>query len=56
MLLKWKRPNIPRSVRSGWAPLIIALVFVLLGLIGNVLRAPEIVQYFVSDVGILHSV
>ena len=47
MMLKWKRPRIPRAVRSSYVAICTALVMVVLGLLFNVLRNPKVVQYFV---------
>lgn len=47
MMLKWKRPKIPRAVRSSYGIIATALTLVWLGLLGNVLRNPKVVQYFV---------
>ena len=47
MMLKWKRPRIPRAVRSSYVAICSALVMVVLGLLFNVLRNPKVVQYFV---------
>lgn len=47
MLLKWKRPALPRDVVSSWPNVMAACVLVCLGLVGNILRSPEAPQYFV---------
>ena len=49
MMLKWKRPRIPRAVRSSYTLIVIALVMVVMGLFGNIIRDPKVVQYFVSS-------
>ena len=46
-MLKWKRPRIPRDVRSSYFSIFCALTMVMLGLLFNVLRNPKVVQYFV---------
>lgn len=51
MLLKWKRPELPREVSSTWIAIVIGMTMVLAGLIGNVLRNPKVPQYFVLYFG-----
>jgi hypothetical protein len=46
MLLKVKRDRLPRSVRASWPVVLVALVAVCLGLIGNLLLNPEYVRVF----------
>jgi len=46
MLLKIRRSQLPRSVRAGWPAVIVALIAVLVGLVGNVLLDPEYVRVF----------
>lgn len=51
MLLKWKRPHLPRDVESNWAVLFLALALVVAGLVGNILRNPTVPQYFMIYFG-----
>jgi amino acid transporter len=57
MLLKSRRGRLPRSVRASWSAVAAALVAVLLGLVGNILRDPitlEIFQaYFVATLALV---
>jgi len=57
MLLKVKRARLPRAVRASWPTVVIALVAVLVGLLGNVLLDPEFVRifgiYFAAAVGVV---
>ncbi len=46
MLLKSKRDRLPRSVRASWPTVVLALIAVLVGLVGNVLLDPEYVRVF----------
>jgi len=48
MLLKKTRGRLPRSERASWPAVIIALVAVLLGLMGNILLDPLNVEVFAS--------
>ncbi len=48
MLLKATRGRLPRSERASWTGVLVALVAVLLGLLGNVLLDPLNVEVFVS--------
>eukprot|EP01138_Halocafeteria_seosinensis_P001018 gb/GECG01001042.1/.p1 GENE.gb/GECG01001042.1/~~gb/GECG01001042.1/.p1 ORF type:complete len:679 (+),score=40.93 gb/GECG01001042.1/:1-2037(+) len=51
MLLKWKRPDLPRTITASWSKTAIAMFLVVAGLVGNVLRNPKMVQYFVLYFG-----
>jgi amino acid transporter len=57
MLLKKKRARLPRAVRASWTAVTIALIFVILGFIGNVLLAPLNVEifigYFLAVIGVV---
>jgi amino acid transporter len=57
MLLKSRRGRLPRSVRASWPAVATALLAVLLGLVGNVVRDPitlEIFEvYFAATVGLV---
>jgi amino acid transporter len=46
MLLKVSRGRLPRAVRASWPTVMVALVAVLLGLVGNVLLDPAYVRVF----------
>ncbi|MEO8126929.1 MAG: APC family permease [Bryobacteraceae bacterium] len=46
MLLKVERGRLPRAVRASWGSVIIALIAVALGLIGNLLLNPSYVKIF----------
>jgi amino acid transporter len=48
MLLKVARGRLPRAVRASWPTVIVALLAVLVGLIGNVLLDPTYVRVFGS--------
>jgi len=50
MLLKRRRARLPRAVRAGWPTVIIALLAVLIGLLGNVLLNPANVRVFAGYV------
>lgn len=46
ILLKVKRNRLPRDVRASWFAVVVALLAVLAGLLGNVLLNPEYVRVF----------
>merc|ERR1712137_1346186 len=46
MMLKYKRNDIPRQVRAHWAEVVLGLVGVVAGLIGNILLDLDILAYF----------
>jgi amino acid transporter len=46
MLLKARRGKLPRATRAGWPTVVVALLAVLIGLIGNVLLDPLTVEIF----------
>ena len=46
MLLKVKRPSLPREVSVGWTHSIIGLLSVMAALLGNILSKPELLTYF----------
>ncbi len=46
MLLKIKRGRLPRETRSSWPGVIIAVIAVLIGLVGNLLLDPENIRVF----------
>ena len=45
-LLKFKRPDLPRSTHVSWASLMTAVCFVFLGLIGNLMLRAEVIPLF----------
>lgn len=51
MILKWKRPDLPRLVITSWPTVFTALAFVLTGLVGNVLKGPEVLPWFFAYFG-----
>ena len=46
LLLKLKRPSLPREVTTGWLHSIVGLVAVVVALLGNVLGKPALLTYF----------
>ena len=46
LLLKVKRPSLPRQVTTGWLHSIVGLVAVVMALLGNILGKPELLTYF----------
>jgi len=52
VVLKWKRPELPRMVVASGATVAAALVFVLAGLAGNVVRQPQVVAWFLLYFGV----
>lgn len=46
ILLKIKRPSLPREVTTGWVQSIIGLIGVIIALLGNILGKPELLTYF----------
>lgn len=46
MLLKVKRARLPRQIRASWGVVVIALLSILLGLLGNLLLNPSYVKVF----------
>jgi amino acid transporter len=46
ILLKVKRPTLPREVSVGWIHSIVGLLSVVAALLGNVLSKPELLTYF----------
>ena len=46
MLLKTRRARLPRAVRAGWPTVTMALLAVLVGLAGNILRDPITLEIF----------
>ena len=52
VILKWKRPDLPRLVVTSPGALLAALVCVLAGLAGNILRAPIVLAWFFVYFGV----
>ena len=46
LILKWKRPDLPRLVISPTYYVFLAIFFVVAGLIGNIIRAPIVLLWF----------
>ncbi|KAL3902604.1 MAG: hypothetical protein SGILL_010768, partial [Bacillariaceae sp.] len=46
ILLKVKRPSLPRELTVGWTQSIVGLIAVLIALLGNILGKPELLTYF----------
>ena len=57
VLLKVKRDQLPRPVQASWAAVLIAIVAVLIGLVGNALREPKylvvFLTYFVPSMAVI---
>ena len=51
ILLKWKRPHLPRDVHASPVMLAIGMTLVAAGLVGNILRNPTVPQYFLLYFG-----
>ncbi len=46
LLLKVKRPSLPREISTGWIHSIVGLLSVMAALCGNILDKPELLTYF----------
>ncbi len=46
ILLKVKRPSLPREISVGWIHSIVGLLSVMAALLGNILSKPELLTYF----------
>jgi len=46
IMLKIKRPSLPREVTTGWIQSIVGLLAVMIALLGNILGKPELLTYF----------
>jgi amino acid transporter len=46
ILLKIKRPGLPREITTSWLQSIVGLIAVVIALLGNVLGKPELLTYF----------
>ncbi|KAL3923051.1 MAG: hypothetical protein SGILL_001873 [Bacillariaceae sp.] len=46
ILLKLKRPSLPREITVGWLQSIVGLAAVIVALLGNILGKPELLTYF----------
>jgi amino acid transporter len=57
MLLKVKRDRLPRQIRASWLAVVVGLVAVCAGLVGNILLNPDYVKifliYFVAAIGVV---
>ena len=56
VILKWKRPDLPRLVITSPPAVAAALVCVVAGLVGNVLRAPLVLVWFFVYFGVAAAV
>jgi len=46
ILLKIKRPSLPREVTTGWVQSVVGLVAVIIALLGNILGKPDLLTTF----------
>eukprot|EP00536_Pseudo-nitzschia_multiseries_P015590 jgi/Psemu1/320890/estExt_fgenesh1_pm.C_9170002 len=46
ILLKIKRPSLPREITTSWSQSILGLIAVVIALLGNILGKPELLTYF----------
>jgi len=46
MILKYKRGQLHRDVRASWPIVVLGLLFVMAGMVGNIVSHPEFVKYF----------
>ena len=46
VLLKIKRPSLPREITTSWLQSILGLIAVVIALLGNILGKPELLTYF----------
>jgi len=46
ILLKYRRPSLPREITVSWLQSIVGLISVVIALMGNVLGKPELLTYF----------
>jgi amino acid transporter len=53
VVLKWKRPQLPRMVVASGPVVALALVFVIAGLIGNIIRDPTVLAWFLLYFGVV---
>jgi hypothetical protein len=51
VVLKWKRPRLPRLVVSSPFTVTAALVLVVAGLVGNIVRQPDVMAWFILYFG-----
>lgn len=56
LILKWKRPHLPRLVISPVSYVLLAIFFVVAGLIGNVVRSPIVLAWFFVYFGAVSAV
>ena len=53
VVLKWKRPQLPRMVVASGPVVALALIFVVAGLIGNIIRDPTVLAWFLLYFGVV---
>lgn len=53
MLLKTKRSQLPRDTRASWGSVVLALCFVVIGIIGNIALEPANFQIFLIYYGVV---
>jgi len=46
MLLKYKRSQLPREIKTKWILVVLALITVFVALIGNIVLQPSVMEYF----------
>jgi len=46
MLLKYKRSQLPRDIKTKWVLVVLALLTVFIALIGNIIIQPTVLEYF----------
>ena len=46
ILLKYRRPSLPREITVSWTHSVIGLISVIIALLGNILGKPELLTYF----------
>lgn len=50
MLLKFKRPSLPREVTVSWMSVVVAFIMIFLGLLGNLMGDPQVLLVFLAYV------
>lgn len=50
MLLKFKRPSLPRDVTVSWMSVVVAFTMILVGLLGNLMGNPQVLLVFLAYV------
>ena len=56
MILKYKRGSLPRDIRAWWSTVILGLVGVLAGLIGNIIIDTTVLAWFALYTGIVFAI